>query len=98
VKTLETVLDTNVLIAALRSRRDASFELLRLVGHKGWRLHLSTALLLEYEAVARREAQHFWLHPSRVEDVLAFLAYSGQEHAISFRWRPFLNDPDDDFI
>jgi predicted nucleic acid-binding protein len=91
-------LDTNVLIAALRSRRGASFELLRLVGHESWRLHLSTALLLEYEAVARREAQHLWLHPSRIEDVLDFLAANGQEHAVSFRWRPFLNDPDDDFI
>jgi predicted nucleic acid-binding protein len=80
MKTLETVLDTNVLIAALRSRRGASFELLWQVGQEHWRLHLSTALLLEYEAVARREARHFWLH------------------AISFRWRPFLNDPNDDFI
>jgi putative PIN family toxin of toxin-antitoxin system len=98
VKTLEAVLDTNVLIAALRSRRGASIELLRRIGDQGWRLHLSTALLLEYEAVARREARHFWLHPERIEDVLAFMAASGQEHAISFRWRPFLNDPGDDFI
>jgi putative PIN family toxin of toxin-antitoxin system len=98
VKSLDIVLDTNVLIASLRSRRGASFELLRLVGDPRWRLHLSTALLLEYESVARREAQHFWLHPSRIEDVLDFRAASGQEHAISFRWRPFLNDPDDDFI
>jgi putative PIN family toxin of toxin-antitoxin system len=98
VKTLETVLDTNVLIAALRSRRGASFDLLRLVGDQRWQLHLSTALLLEYEAVARREARHLWLHPNRIEDVLAFMAASGREHAISFRWRPFLNDPGDDFI
>jgi putative PIN family toxin of toxin-antitoxin system len=98
VKTLEAVLDTNVLIAALRSRQGASFELLRLIGDPRWRLHLSTALLLEYEAVARREAQQLWLESSRIEDVLRFIAASGQEHAISFRWRPFLNDPGDDFI
>jgi len=98
VSRLEAVLDTNVLVAAMRSRRGASFELLRLVGDARWRLHLSTALLLEYEEVSRREAQHFWLHPDRIEDVLDFLAASGQEHAVSFRWRPFLRDPDDDFI
>ena len=91
-------MDTNVLVAALRSRRGASFELLRLVGDRRWRLHLSTALLLEYEAVARREARHFWLHPSRVEEVLDFIAAKSEEHSASFRWRPFLNDPDDDFI
>lgn len=73
-------------------------NLLRLAGDGRWQLHLSTALLLEYEEVARREAQRFWLHPERIEDVLDYLAASGREHAISFRWRPFLNDPDDDFI
>ncbi len=98
MKPLETVMDTNVLIAALRSQRGASFELLRLVGDERWRLHLSTALLFEYEEVARREAQHLWLHPDRIEDVLDYLTSSGREHAISFRWRPFLPDSDDDFI
>ena len=54
---MKVVLDTNVLMAGLRSRRGASFELLRLAGERRWRLHLSTALLLEYEQVARREVQ-----------------------------------------
>ena len=94
----EAVMDTSVLIAALRSRRGASFELLRRLGAGRWRLHLSTALLLEYEQVARRQAQELWLHPDRIEDILDYLAASAQEHAISFRWRPFLDDPDDDFI
>ena len=94
----EAVLDTSVLIAALRSRNGASFELLRRVGQPGWRLHVSTALLLEYEAVARREATAFWLRPERVEAILDFLAASSVEHAISFRWRPHLSDPNDDFV
>jgi putative PIN family toxin of toxin-antitoxin system len=95
---IDVVLDTSVLIAGLRSRRGASFELLRLVGDGRWRLHLSTALLLEYEAVARREAQNSWLHPELVEDLLDYLCASSREHRISFRWRPFLPDPNDDFI
>src|SRR6266853_1780682 len=95
---IHAVLDTNVLVAALRSRRGASFALLRRVGDPHWRLHLSTALLLEYEEVSRREVQHFWAQPQQVEDVLDFLCANGEEHAISFRWRPFLADPDGDFI
>lgn len=95
---LHAVLDTSVLISALRSRRGASFELLKRVGTRGWRLHISTALLLEYEAVARREAAAFWTRPERIEAVLSFLAASAEEHAITFRWRPFLPDPDDDFV
>lgn len=98
MKPLETVLDTNVLIAALRSRRGASFELLRLVDDERWRLHLSTALILEYEEVARREAKSLWVHSERVEAVIEFLCANAQEHAITFKWRPYLKDPDDDFI
>ncbi len=95
---LEVVLDTNVLISALRSRNGASFELLRRVGTPGWRLHVSTALLLEYEDVARREVMAAWAKPERVEAVLQFIAANAVEHGISFRWRPFLSDPNDDFI
>ena len=95
---IHAILDTSVLIAALRSRRGASFELLQLADDKRWCLHISTALLLEYEEIARRQAQHFWLNPGRIEDVLDFLCAHSQEHAVSFRWRPFLTDPDDDFI
>lgn len=94
----QIVLDTNVLISALRSRRGASFELLRLVGDVRWQLHLSTALLLEYEAVARREAESLWVRPALIEAVLDYLCANGEEHRISFRWRPFLPDPDDDFL
>jgi putative PIN family toxin of toxin-antitoxin system len=96
--TLEVVLDMNVLISALRSKNGASFELLRRIGKPGWRLHISTALLLEYEDVARREAMAAWARPERVEAVLQFIAANAMEHGISFRWRPFLPDPNDDFI
>ena len=72
--------------------------MLRRVGKPGWRLHISTALLLEYEEVARREAAAFWARPERVEAILNFIAASADEHAISFRWRPYLSDPDDDFV
>ena len=84
--------------SALRSRRGASFALLKLVGDSRWRLHLSTALALEYEAIARREARHFWLNPGRVEDVLSYIFANCAETDVSFKWRPALPDPDDDFI
>jgi len=54
--------------------------------------------LLESEAVAVREAHSLWLQPHLVEDVLDYLCANAEEHAISFRWRPFLPDPSDDFI
>jgi len=48
------VLDTNVVIAAFRSRRGASFAILRRFG-MGWEPLISASLILEYEAVGKRE-------------------------------------------
>jgi len=48
-------LDTNVFISALRSRRGASFAILRQIG-ESWVPLISVPLILEYEAVGKREA------------------------------------------
>ena len=48
------VLDTNVLIAALRSNRGASFKLFSLAGTGKYELTISVPLILEYEDVAKR--------------------------------------------
>src|SRR2546427_479730 len=50
------VVDTNVLVSALRSRSGASFKLVSLLGDPRWQPIISVALVLEYEEVARREA------------------------------------------
>jgi predicted nucleic acid-binding protein len=51
----QVVIDTNVLVAALRSRRGASFRLLDLLGDSRWQANLSVALALEYEQVVKRK-------------------------------------------
>jgi predicted nucleic acid-binding protein len=43
----QVVIDTNVLVAALRSRRGASFRLLDLLEDPRWQANLSVALALE---------------------------------------------------
>jgi predicted nucleic acid-binding protein len=48
------VLDTNVLVAALKSSLGASFRLLSLVEHDRFVLHVSTTLVTEYESVLKR--------------------------------------------
>ena len=51
----EIVLDTNVLVSAFRSKRGASYELVRSIGLGAWRLNISVALALEYEDVLKRK-------------------------------------------
>jgi len=49
------VIDTNVIVSALRSRRGASFAVLQRIGDV-WEPLISVPLILEYEAVGKREA------------------------------------------
>lgn len=97
-KVFQVVLDTNVLVAALRSRRGASHRLLRLVGDQRWQINLSVPLLLEYEDVLKRPDAGHPLTPEDVDDVLNFLCASASLREIFYLWRPVLPDPKDDFV
>jgi putative PIN family toxin of toxin-antitoxin system len=95
---LQVVLDTSVLVAAIRSTQGASFRLLQLVGASRWQINLSTSLLLEYEEVGRLHCAQLWAKPEKFDDVLDFLCRSARCPAISYSWRPQLADADDDMI
>ncbi len=93
----QVVIDTNVLIAALRSRRGASFAILRQFG-KGWAPLISVPLILEYEAVSKREAQRLKIPESTIDAIIRAFCFVGRETDIHFRLRPFLPDPADEFL
>jgi predicted nucleic acid-binding protein len=54
------IFDTNILVAALRSKRGASFPLLQLMADNQILVSVSVALALEYEAVLKWPASVFW--------------------------------------
>jgi putative PIN family toxin of toxin-antitoxin system len=64
------VLDTNVILAALLSRRGAAFEILERLRRGEWRLVLSNHLLLEYEEVLKRNAGALSLTQEEVDRFL----------------------------
>ena len=97
---MRLVLDTNVVVAAFRSRRGASSVLLRRTEAGTNRMLCSTALLLEYEAVlgraATREATgHSLRDVERIMDALAAIA---EPVEVRFRTRPLLRDPNDEIV
>lgn len=92
------VLDTNVLVAALRSRRGASFRLLELVGRDRFTLNVSVPLVLEYEDVLLRMTAELGLAGRDVRDLLDYLCSVANNQAIFFLWRPRLRDPKDDMV
>ncbi len=92
----DIVMDTNVLVAALKSSRGASFRLLSLVEHGLFTLHVSTPLVSEYEAVLKRGITS--LSAEEIDDVIDFLCSRAVLNKIFFLWRPVLKDQDDDFV
>jgi putative PIN family toxin of toxin-antitoxin system len=95
------VLDTNVLVAGLYSRRGASFWLLERALDGGLPIALSVALALEYEGVLTRPSilAQGWATSEQVQTVLdAILATARLVQPIRFRRRPALQDPGDDLV
>jgi putative PIN family toxin of toxin-antitoxin system len=97
---LRYVLDTDVVVAALRSDRGASRQLLLAALNKHFDLLLSVPLILEYEAVLTRP-EHLTasgLNSKEVGRLLDDLAAVAELAKITFRWRSNLPDPDDDMV
>jgi putative PIN family toxin of toxin-antitoxin system len=94
------VLDTDVIVAGLRSSQGASRQLLRAALDGEFDLLLSVPLILEYEAVLRRPEQLevCGLNERQVERVLDDLAAVARPVKFAFRWRPKLRDPNDDMV
>ena len=98
MNTLQIVIDTNVVIAALRSRRGASSKLLSLLGTGLFDIHDSVPLILEYEDVIQRQRASLGLSNHDVADFINSLCALAQHHEIYFLWRPFLPDANDELI
>jgi putative PIN family toxin of toxin-antitoxin system len=94
----QIVLDTNVLVSALRSRQGASYQLLMLVGQANFEINLSVPLMLEYEDAAKRLLGQVPLVESDIDDILDYLSWTANRREVFYLWRPFLKDPKDDMV
>jgi putative PIN family toxin of toxin-antitoxin system len=97
---LRLVLDTNVLVAALRSDRGASRKLLLGALDRKISVLVSVPLILEYEAVLTR-APHLEASGLSIEEttaVLDALAAVAEPVRLRFLWRPRLKDAADEMV
>ncbi len=97
-KIYQIVLDTNVLLSALRSQFGASYLLLSLIDDSRFQINLSVAMVLEYEDVLKRPEMTLSLNHREIDDVLDFLCRVANLRQIFYLWRPTLRDPKDDFV
>jgi putative PIN family toxin of toxin-antitoxin system len=94
------VVDTDVLVAARRSRTGASNALLRYIDREGYVMLASVPLFLEYEAVLTR-AEHLLASGMTANQVMGFLDYlAGLVAPVKFHflWRPQLTDVADEMV
>jgi putative PIN family toxin of toxin-antitoxin system len=94
----QVILDTNVLVSGLRSRRGCAFQILSLVGTGKFDIHLSIPLVLEYQEVLHRELSNLYITAEDIESIIAFHCSVATRHQIFFLWRPYLPDPKDDMV
>jgi len=92
------VIDTNVLVAALKSRNGASFKLLMALQREEYIPCLSVPLFVEYESVLKRLGLLPHLQDTEIDAILDYLLSLASIHKIFFLWRPFLKDPKDDLV
>ena len=92
------VIDTNVLVSGLRSKRGASYKLISLLGTGPFDIHLSVPLVLEYEEVLLRQRAILGLTQEEVGRFIDDLCNLAKTHKIYFLWRPFLRDAKDEHV
>ena len=96
VASLLVVLDTNVLVSALRSSRGASFAVLERVGEGAFEIAVSVPLVLEYEDAMLRHRRD--LSATEVRDIVDYVCGKARHHRVHFLWRPLLRDANDDMV
>ena len=95
---MRVVIDTNILVSALRSQRGASFRLLQKLGSARFQPIISPPLCLEYEDVLRRPELVPGFTEQDIGDFLDYILSESLECRIHFLWRPHLPDPKDDLV
>jgi predicted nucleic acid-binding protein len=98
VKVGRVVLDTSVIVAALRSRHGASFRTVSLLGLGRFEIAVSVPLLFEYEDVLGRFVDSGIFLKEEIGHFLDYICTIAHHQDIFFLWRPHLPDSNDDLV
>lgn len=92
------IIDTNVFISALRSKRGTSHRLFMDIGSGLFDINISVPLILEYEGAAKRLISETELTSGDIDDIIDYICSVAKHWKIFYLWRPFLRDPKDDMV
>jgi len=98
MKRYKIVIDTNVVVSALKSRNGFSYKLLSIIDDKRFKVFISVPVILEYEDAIKRNKTKIKLRKSELDAVLDYICLIGEKSKIFYLWRPYLKDPKDDMF
>ena len=92
------VIDTNVMLSALKSINGKSNQLLQEIGTGRFDFAISVPLILEYEAILKKHLDRTYYSDDDIDDFLNYLCQIGKHIKLFYLWRPYLRDGFDDHI
>ena len=92
------VIDTNIILSALKSKNGRSNQLLRIIDTGKFDFAISVPLILEYEAILKKHLNRNYYSDKDIDDFINYLCYIGKKIKLFYLWRPYLKDPHDDHI
>lgn len=95
---MQIVIDTNIFIASLYSRRGYAYALFSQIDNENFEINLSTPLILEYEDVAKRMLTKLSISGQDIDAIIDYICTIGNKRKIFYLWRPFLKDSKDDMV
>ena len=99
---MKIVIDTNIVLSALFSKRGASNRLMVWLFRQNKKYNVvSNTLITEFEDVLTREKNLKQFNSLTKDDVLSFIddiCMISYHQEIYFLWRPFLQDSNDDMV
>jgi len=98
MKISKIVINTNVIVSALKSRNGFSFNLLSIIDDTRFINYISVPLIFEYEDAVKRNKSKIKLNKSELDAVLDYICSISEKRKIFYLWRPYLKDPKDDMI
>ncbi|MBZ0178544.1 MAG: putative toxin-antitoxin system toxin component, PIN family [Melioribacteraceae bacterium] len=98
MKKRKIVIDTNVIVSALKSRNGFSYKLLSIIDDERFRAFISVPVILEYEDAIKRSKTKIKLNKADIDAILDYICLVGEEREIYYLWRPYLKDPKDDMF
>jgi len=98
MKKYKIVIDTNIIVSSLRSKRGYSYKLFSIIDDERIKVFISIPVVLEYEDAIKREKSNIRFKKSEIDDFLDFICLIGEQRKIHYLWRPFLKDRKDDMF